>query len=86
MITEIIRHATRVGDRVVDISARCASTLIAAQETRRGFLGVSTCPRYVDAGIRLWQNHAGEEARHSSTGETFSERETRLDHLGANNE
>jgi DNA modification methylase len=49
------------------------TTLIAADQLDRICYGIEIEPRYVDAAVRRWQDHTGQEARLEATGQTWSD-------------
>lgn len=59
------------GPFVVDLFGGSFSTLIACEKTGRRCVSLDITPRYVDAGVRRWQELAGTHAVHATTGEVF---------------
>jgi 16S rRNA G966 N2-methylase RsmD len=76
LVADAILDCSRRGDVVLDGFAGSGTTLVAAERTgRRGF-GLEIEPRYVDAALRRLAEHAGLEAVHAETGQTFAQVET----------
>ncbi|MBY0399563.1 site-specific DNA-methyltransferase, partial [Myxococcota bacterium] len=73
LVADAILDCSRRGDLVLDGFAGSGTTLLAADRTGRIGYGLELEPRYVDAAIRRLAEHAGLEARHSDTGQSFDE-------------
>lgn len=73
LVADAILDCSRRGDRVLDGFAGSGTTLLAAERTGRIGYGVEIEPRYVDATIRRFAEHAGLEAVHVESGRTFAE-------------
>lgn len=66
-----LRNSTSEGEGVLDMFLGSASTIIAAEQTRRVGFGVELDPRYVDVGVRRWQELTGKQAIHATEKKTF---------------
>lgn len=66
-----IENNSSPGQAVYDPFLGSGTTLIAAEMTGRQCLGLEIAPNYCDVIIRRWQDFAGKEAIHESTGKTF---------------
>lgn len=66
-----IGNSTREGEIVLDLFAGASSTLIGAEQTKRLAYEVELDPKYVDAGVRRWQELTGREATHATEKKTF---------------
>lgn len=66
-----IVNSTREGEIVLDMFAGGASTLMAAEQTKRVGCGVELDPHYVDAGVRRWQELTGKQATHAEEKKPF---------------
>jgi len=73
LVADAILDCSRRGDRVLDGFAGSGTTLLAAERTGRLGFGLEIEPRYVDATIRRFAEHAGLEAIHVESGRTFAE-------------
>ena len=67
-----IGNSTREGEIVLDLFAGASSTIIGAEQTGRLGYGMELDPKYVDAGVRRWQDLTGKEAIHAGTKKTFA--------------
>lgn len=74
----LIRNSTRRGETVLDLFGGSGTTMIASENTGRRSLLMELDPRYADVIARRWTDYSGEDAICSETGESFTERETRL--------
>lgn len=64
-------NSTREGEIVLDMFASAASTLLAAEQTKRVGYGAELDPHYVDASVRRWQELTGKQATHAQEKKTF---------------
>lgn len=66
-----LRNSTTEGDVVLDFFGGSCTTIIAAEQLkRRGFV-IELDPRYVDVGVRRWQDATGKTATHEQSRKTF---------------
>ena len=75
LVADALRDCSKRGDIVLDPFAGSGTTLIAAQMTGRSARLIEFDPAYCDTIIRRFEAFTGKQARLSSTGETFSDRE-----------
>jgi len=73
LVMDAFLDVTTRGELVIDPFLGSGTTLLAAERTGRRCLGVEIEPRYVDLGIRRWQDMTGGLAVHSETGVTFDQ-------------
>ncbi len=73
LVADAILDSSRRGDLVLDGFAGSGTTLLAAERTGRIGCGLEIDPRYVDAALRRLEEHAGLEAVHAESGQTFAE-------------
>jgi hypothetical protein len=73
LVADALLDCSERGGIVLDAFLGSGTTLIAAVRTGRRCRGIEIDPLYVDAGIRRWQAHTGDQARHAETGRTFDE-------------
>jgi DNA modification methylase len=66
-----IGNSTREGEIVLDLFAGASSTLIGAEQTGRLGYALELDPKYVDAGVRRWQELTGKQATHAADKKTF---------------
>ena len=78
MVADAILDCSARGDIVLDPFLGSGTTLLAAERTGRICHGLELDPVYVDATIRRWQVYTGDDVIDAVTGETFTERETKL--------
>ncbi len=64
-------NSTQEGDIVLDLFSGSASTLIGAEQTNRIGYAIELDPRYVDQGVRRWQQLTGKQAIHAQEQKTF---------------
>lgn len=74
MVMDALLDVTSPGDLVLDPFLGSGTTLLAAERTRRRFVGAEIEPHYVDLVIRRWQEMTGGQAIHAETGERFDDR------------
>ena len=72
MIADALHDVSRRGELVVDPLMGPGSTLLAAEQTGRVFVGSELDPAYVDVAVRRWQRLTGRDAVHAVTGEDFN--------------
>lgn len=72
LIMDAIKDCTRRGHVVLDPFAGSGSTLIACEKTGRMARCIEIDPLYCDVIIRRWQEMTGQDATHTSSGETFA--------------
>jgi len=80
-----VKPVALVADAIMDASARrsivldgflgSGTTVIAAERTGRRCFGLELDPLYVDTVVRRWQAFTRNDARHASSGRSFSELE-----------
>ena len=75
LIADLIRDCSRRNDVILDPFGGSGTTILAAERTGRVARVIELDPLYVDVAIRRWQDTTGISARHSETGQTFSELE-----------
>ena len=73
MVADALLDCTKRGDIVLDIFLGSGTTLMAAERVGRSCYGLEIDPLYVDAAIRRWQKHTGDEAVHVATKKTFAQ-------------
>jgi DNA modification methylase len=73
LVSDAIRDCTRRGDVVLDPFAGVGTTILAAERVGRQGCAVELEPRYVDAGIRRWQEFSGRDAVLEGSDQTFDE-------------
>ena len=66
-----IRNSTREGEIVLDLFAGASSTIIGAEQTGRLGYALELDPKYVDVGVRRWQELTGKQATHAAEKKTF---------------
>lgn len=66
-----LRNSTQEGEIVLDLFAGSASTIMAAEQTKRCGYACELDPRYVDVGVRRWQEMTGQQATHAQEKKTF---------------
>ena len=66
-----IGNSTTEGQIVLDFFAGASSTIIAAEQTKRVGYALELDPRYVDVGVKRWQELTGKAAIHASEKKTF---------------
>jgi len=94
MVADAILDCSSRGDVVLDSFMGSGTTLLAAERTGRVCYGMEIDPIYVDTAILRWQNLTGEDAIHTSSGQTFTQRQLSLaekiaepcNHKGVNHE
>ncbi|MFT5181538.1 MAG: hypothetical protein ACI8S3_001422 [Alphaproteobacteria bacterium] len=77
LVADAIRDATHRGDVVLDNFVGSGTTIMAAQQVGRLAYGMDLDPLYIDTAIRRWQEAGGEKAQLASSGETFTDVESR---------
>ena len=73
LVADAILDCSARGDIVLDPFLGSGTTLLAAERTGRHCCGIEIDPSYVDIGIRRWQAFTGEDARHATTGKSFTD-------------
>ncbi len=71
LVMDALLDVTGPSDLVLDPFLGSGTTLLAAERTRRRCIGVEIEPRYVDLGIRRWQEMTGGQAIHAESGASF---------------
>jgi DNA modification methylase len=66
-----IGNSTKEGEIVLDLFAGSSSTIIGAEQTGRLGYALELDPKYVDAGVRRWQDLTGKQATHAADKKTF---------------
>jgi DNA modification methylase len=66
-----IVNSTQEGEIVLDMFAGSSSTIMGAEQTRRCGYAIELDPRYVDQGVRRWQELTGKQATHATEKKTF---------------
>lgn len=66
-----IGNSTQEGEIVLDLFAGSASTIMGAEQLKRCGYAVELDPRYVDVGVRRWQEMTGKQAIHAQDKKTF---------------
>lgn len=66
-----IVNSTKEGEIVLDVFCGGASTIMAAEQTKRVGYGMELDPHYIDASVRRWQELTGKEATHGTEKKTF---------------
>lgn len=69
----LMERTSEEGDAIYEPFSGSATTVIAAEETRRTCYAMEMSPQYVDVGVRRWQNFTGKRATHAETGDPFPE-------------
>ena len=73
LVERAVLNSSKRGDIVLDPFGGSGSTLIACEKAGRQARLIELEPQYCDVIITRWQDFSGEQATHSSTGETFTE-------------
>jgi DNA modification methylase len=81
LVIDAIKDCSRRGDTVLDPFSGSGTTIMAAQKCGRRARAIEIDPLYVDVAVRRWQAFTGEHATLASTGNTFSDVESRGDPL-----
>jgi DNA modification methylase len=71
MVADAILDCSGRGEIVLDPFLGSGTTLIAAERTGRHCYAMELEPKYVDAAVRRWQAHTGDECRHAVSGKHF---------------
>lgn len=79
MIADAILDCSKRGDIILDAFLGSGTTLLAAERIGRYCYAMELDPLYVDTAIRRWQRLTGLDAIHTTTGESFTQREALLD-------
>ena len=66
-----ISNSTREGEIVLDLFAGASSTIMGAEQTGRLGYALELDPKYVDVGVRRWQELTGKAATHAAEKKTF---------------
>src|SRR5262249_35373739 len=72
MAADAMLDCSARGDIVLDPFLGSGTTVMAAERTGRCCYGIEIDPIYVDTVIRRWQALTGEDARHATTGQSFT--------------
>ena len=73
MVMDAIRDVSDRGEIVLDPFSGAGTTLLACERTGRIGRAIELDPKYVDVGIRRWEQATNQEAIHVATGLTFAE-------------
>ena len=73
MVMDAIRDVSDRGEIVLDPFSGAGTTLLACERTGRIGRAIELDPKYVDTGIRRWEQATNQEAIHVATGLTFAE-------------
>jgi DNA modification methylase len=73
LVERAVMNSCKRGDIVLDPFGGSGSTLIACEKAGRRARLIELEPQYCDVVITRWQEFSGQQATHSSTGETFAE-------------
>lgn len=68
-----IGNSTQTGEAVLDMFSGSASTLIACEQLQRICYAIDLEPKWVDVGIRRWQQVTGKQAVHATERKTFDD-------------
>lgn len=71
LMERAIRHASKVGQLVVDLFGGSGSTLIACEKNARRCYTLEISERYCNVIVRRWQQYTGKKAILESTGDAF---------------
>jgi hypothetical protein len=73
MVMDAIRDVSDRGEIVLDPFSGAGTTLLACERTGRIGRAIELDPKYVDVGIRRWEQATNQDAIHVATGLTFAE-------------
>jgi DNA modification methylase len=73
LVGRAIRNSSRPGNVVLDPFGGAGSTLISCENLARKACLIEIDPRYVDVGVRRWQDYTGSKAFLDGDGRTFEE-------------
>jgi DNA modification methylase len=79
LVADLIRDCSRRNGIILDPFGGSGTTILAAERTGRAARVIELDPLYVDVAIRRWQKITGVSARHTETGGTFADVETRAE-------
>jgi DNA modification methylase len=82
LVADAIMDCTARGDVVLDGFLGSGTSVIAAARTGRRCYGIEIDPLYVDTIVRRWQAYTRDEARHLTSGRSFSEIEAEVSNRG----
>lgn len=66
-----LKNSTKEGEIALDMFSGSASTIVGAEQTGRLGYAAELDPRYVDQGVRRWQELTGKQAIHAAEKKTF---------------
>lgn len=69
----LVDALTKPGQRVYEPFSGSGTTIIACEKSGRECRAVELTPAYVDVAVKRWQEFTGDDARHETTGLTFSD-------------
>lgn len=72
MIADAIRDVSPRNGIVLDAFSGSGTTIIAAAKTGRRAYAIELDPKFVDVGVKRWQEWSGETAHHAETGLSFA--------------
>ncbi|MBU1001937.1 MAG: site-specific DNA-methyltransferase [Proteobacteria bacterium] len=75
LVERFLKNSSLKGDCVLDPFGGSGTTLIACERTRRRCRTMELDPKYADVIVRRWQEFAGQDVVHATSGETFAQRE-----------
>jgi DNA modification methylase len=73
LVRDALLDCTRPADLVCDPFSGSSTTMIACETVGRRARMMELDPKYVDVGVRRWQDFTGRDAVHAITGETFAQ-------------
>jgi DNA modification methylase len=79
LVADLIRDCSRRNGIILDPFGGSGTTILAAERTGRVARVIELDPLYVDVAIRRWQKITGASARHTETGASFADVETRAE-------
>jgi DNA modification methylase len=79
LVADLIRDCSRRNGIILDPFGGSGTTILAAERTGRVARVIELDPLYVDVAVRRWQKITGVSARHTETGATFADVETRAE-------
>lgn len=86
LVADAILDCSKRGGLILDPFAGSGTTIIAADRTGRRASAMELDRLYVDTAVRRWQRLTGLSAIHAASGQSFSEREARVETGPSGNE